>query len=212
MVFGEDYWRATLVGFPLEARTGLRQVLADDHGHVRLYYSGLLSRYQREGVAEKLCVVETDVGDYRQFGRDDVGAIEPAAEADFYYRHVDLLLLEIEKRQRRGKLKERRVEGFEELALLLHEVDDPPFGNHLPVDAYALTEVYEMGRCVQADLVASLLQDGRYAVRARALAIGAGYVYGLVGGVWVVEMLVQCLGGLEPRFISRSPYVLEHWS
>ena len=212
MVLGENYWRAALVGFSLEAWASLGQVLANDHRHVGLYYAGFLSCYECERVAEKLRVVKTDIGDYRQLWSYDVGAIEPAAKAYLDHSHVNLLLLEIEQRQSRGKLKKRGVERLEELTFLLHEIDDPPLGNHLSVYADAFAEVDKVRRRVQANLVASLLQNGRDAVRARALAVGAGYVYGLVGSVRAAEMLVQSHSGLKPGLISRGSYVLEHRS
>jgi len=45
-------------------------------------------------------MVKADIGDHRQDGGDDVGTIEPAAQANLYDSHIDLLLLEIEKRHR----------------------------------------------------------------------------------------------------------------
>lgn len=144
-VLGKDDGRLLLIGLMLEDGACLRHRLTHDHGDAGLDDAGLLTRDLRQRVAEEARVVEADVGDDAQQRTDDVGAVEPSAESHLDDGDIDLLLLEIEEGHGRGELEERGMEGLEEGALLLYEVDDALAGDGLAVDADALAEVDQMG-------------------------------------------------------------------
>lgn len=60
-------------------------------------------------IAQKLYVVEADVGDDAQVGLDDVGTVQSSSKAHLNDGHIHLLLGEISKSHGSGQLKERRV-------------------------------------------------------------------------------------------------------
>lgn len=62
---------------------GLGTLFGEDERHARFKNSRFFSRDFREGVAEKILVVEIDTRDDGDDRRQDVGGIQAAAEADF---------------------------------------------------------------------------------------------------------------------------------
>ena len=54
-------------------------------------------------------MVEADVCDDAKLWRDDVRAVEPASQADFYDREVDLLLLEVLEGKGCGEFEEGKA-------------------------------------------------------------------------------------------------------
>ena len=154
-------------------------------------------------------MVQTDVGDDGEQGGDDVGAVEASPEAHLNDGYVHPLLFEVLESQSCGQFEERGVQGLEERALLLHEVDDALLGNHLSVDPDSFAEVHQMRTRVQADPVARRLQDGGQRVADAALAVGAAHVDGMVRLVRMAEVLVQPVGVLQSLLIRSGPDVLE---
>ena len=90
------------------------------------------------------------------------------------------------------------------------EVDDFLLGNHLTVDADALAEVDEVGRGVEAHLVACFLQDGGEEVGDGAFAVGAGHVDGAELALGVAEGLHHVNGGLDVGLIGSSADAVVH--
>ena len=134
--------------------------LAYHHGHAGLHDAGLLGGYQLEGAAQKLGVVQTDVGNHAHLGGDDVGAVETAAQSYFHHGDVYMLLGEVFEGQGGGELEEGRMKGLEEGALLLHEVYHILLADAHTVHTDALPEVHQVGRGVKAYLEALGLKDG----------------------------------------------------
>ncbi len=86
--FGGDF-ADDLVGFGVLREGDERAVRAED--------AGFLAGDVGDGGAEVVHVVERDVGDDAELGRDDVGGVEAAAEAYFEDGDVDLLFGEVEE-------------------------------------------------------------------------------------------------------------------
>ena len=59
-------------------------------------------------------MVETDIGDDREVGRDDVGAVETSSKAYLDDGHIDLLLGKVVEGHGRGELEEGGMERLEE--------------------------------------------------------------------------------------------------
>ncbi len=166
LVLGEVDGSLHLAGLGLEHRACLVVVLADDHRRVGFDDACLLRGYLGQRVAQELHVVEADVGDDAEVRTDDVGAVEPSAQAYLHHGHVHPLLGEIIERHGGRQLEERGVQRLEERAVALHEIDHRLLGDRLPIHADALAEVHQVGRRVEPCAVACLLQDGRQRVRA----------------------------------------------
>ena len=62
-------------------------------------------------------MVDTDVSDDRDFGRDDIGAVEATTETDFDDSNVDILLSEVAESHCCGDFEERGLKfGNERLS------------------------------------------------------------------------------------------------
>ena len=85
--------------------------LTYDHRHSRLDDACFLGSYLREGVAEELLVVEADIGNDREVGHDDIGAVEATAETYFNDSNINLLFCKVEKGECGGQLKEEGCSG-----------------------------------------------------------------------------------------------------
>jgi hypothetical protein len=75
-------------------RQRLRRIRRRDHRHAGLDDAGFFRRDFFQRVAEPLLVVERDVGDDAGQRRDDVGRVEPSAEAGFPDHQVAFLFRE----------------------------------------------------------------------------------------------------------------------
>ena len=94
--------------------------------------------------------------------------------------------------------------------MLLGKVDDLLAGNHLSVDAYALSEIDQVGRSIQPRFITVELQYRGQQVRYRTLPVGTGDVQGVEFAVGMPEVLVECFAVLQSRFVSRAPYLLKY--
>ena len=79
------------------------------YGDAILDDAGLLGGNLLQRVAEELRVVKADIGDDAQQRRDDVGAVETAAHANFDDGDVDLLAGEVVEGHADGHLEERQM-------------------------------------------------------------------------------------------------------
>ena len=182
---------------------------SDDDGHTGLDDARLFCCNLSKAVAQELRMVAADVCDDGGNRTDDVGTVQPSAQSHFDDGVVHLFLCEVEKSQRCGELEKGGVKRLEEAALGLHEVDDALLGYHGAVDADALAKVYQVWRGVQPDLEAGQLQPRRQGMGTGAFAVCTGHMDAFVAAVRVCEMLVQCFGHLQARFISSPAYLLE---
>ena len=150
------------------------------------YYTRLFLCYARERIAEKLGVVEADVGYHAEFGSDDIGAVESAAESHLYHGEVNTLVAEIAESHGSGQFEERRSHLFKPLPTLLHEIHHIAFGYAFPVDANAFAKIDEVWRSVQADLISVVLKQCSERVRHCSLAVCASHMNGFERLVWML--------------------------
>ena len=99
-------------------------------------------------------MVERNVGNDGEQGIDNVGAIQPTAQAHFYNGKVYLLFREILESHCSGQLKERWVQWFEEIAMVFNKINYVLFRNHFAVYSDAFPEVYEVWTCVKPYFIA----------------------------------------------------------
>ena len=140
--------------------------------------AGLFARNLGRRVAQKLRVVEADVGNDAQFGTDDVRAVQPSAHAHFDDGHVNHVPGKPIEGHGRGQFEKGGVERLEKAALARHEIGHVFLRYRLSVYPYAFAEVDQMRRCVQSDTQSRGLEDGGQRVRTRAFAVRSGYVDG----------------------------------
>ena len=100
--------RAHAPGLRLDHRHRLRRLLGANHRHAALDDGGLLAGDGGQRVAEEFHVIHADRRDHGRHRRiDDVGGVEPAAEADFQQHHIGRVLREQTKRRRGLHLENR---------------------------------------------------------------------------------------------------------
>ena len=168
----------------------LGRSLANDHRRALFDDARLLARNLRQRVAQELYVVEADVGDDAQVGPDDVGAVQPSAQAHLDDGHIHPTVGKVAESHGGGQLEKRWVERLEEGTFFFYKVHDIFLRDGLSVHADAFAEVHQMGRRVEAHAVTTLLQDGGQGVRAGTLAVGARHVDAAEAAMRVSEMLV----------------------
>src|SRR5258708_708771 len=122
----------------------------------------------REGVAEKVFVVEIDARNDGDDGRKNVSGIEAAAEADF--KHAECNALAGERLESHGRYtfeisgmrtKFAGGEEFFDQDLNAREgVGESFITDLLAMDANAFVDFFEMGRGVEARSKATLTEDG----------------------------------------------------
>ena len=132
--------------------------LTDDYGDAVFDDAGLLVGDLGQGVPQHLHMVVADVGNHAQVGSDDVGTVETSAQSYLDDGCVDRLAGKIVEGHHHGQLEKRGVNVERGSQMLLGKVDDLLAGNHLAVDAYALSEVHQVGRCIQPRFIAVELQ------------------------------------------------------
>ena len=89
-------------------------------------------------------MVETDVGDDAQIGRNQVGAIQPTSQSYLNNRHIHMAVCKIAECHGCGQLEERGMKRFEERTLTLHEINHILLTHRLTIHPDALTEIYQM--------------------------------------------------------------------
>src|SRR5687768_6551655 len=100
----EDIEVRARFGYSLREYAQRRQVaLRCQNRYAGLDDAGLLTRNRFDGVAKVVGVIERDVGDNGEFGRDDVRRIQAATETDFNDGHFNASFRERKKSNgRRG--------------------------------------------------------------------------------------------------------------
>ena len=209
LVLGKIQGSPRLAGKLLKDRTRFGQCFTHYNRHTTLHDTSLFDGYGGQRMAQKLGVVQTDVGDDRQYGADDVGTVEPAAQPYLYDGNIDRLVGKVFEGQGCCDFEEGGMQRFKEASLGLNEVYYIFLGNHLSVDADALAKVYQMGRGVKAHLEPFVLQHGGQRVCAAPFSVGACHMDGAVASVRMVEMAVEFQRSSEPFFICVSAHLLE---
>ena len=126
-------------------------------------------------------MVEADVCNDGYQWLDDVCAIQPSSQAYFDHGYVNKPFFEILEGHCCGDLEERWMQRFEERTMFLNEIHYKMLTDGSAIDAYALTEIYEVRRGVETYAIATLLQHGCNGVRHAALAVGSTHMDGFVG-------------------------------
>ena len=142
---GEPDRRLTSLCACGEDRFGSRVGLADDDGYAGFDDAGFLSGYLRERRAEELGMVETDIGDDGEDGREDIGAVESSAESDFDDGYVNLLSDKIVEGECGHRLEERGLELVELGAIGRDESGYLGFGDRLSVHTDTFAEGDKVG-------------------------------------------------------------------
>ena len=78
----------------------------------------------------------------------------------------------------------------------LNKLNHILLGNVLTIHADALAEIHEVGRGVEADAQAGILQNPRQRVRNRAFPVGSGHMDCLVFAVRMAVVGIEHLAGL----------------
>ena len=153
-------------------------------------------------------MVDADIGDDRDFGRDFFFNDTATTETDFDDSNVDILLSKVAESHCSGDFEERGLNFGNERLSEFDEFANSFFGNHFAIDAYAFAEIFEVRRCVEAYFVASRLEYGGSEMRATAFAIGAGNMDSGEEGVWIAQMCHEAIGIVKSGLIcSRAHQV-----
>ena len=128
--------------------------------------------FSRRG-AEKLRMVGGNVGNHTQNGRDDIGAIESAAQSHFNHGNIHLLTLEMLKRHCSGEFKKGGLHFKTPFSTPLGESHHLFFADFLAIHLDAFSEIHDVRRSVEPHLVALHLQCACHEVARRPLSIGA---------------------------------------
>ncbi len=176
----------------------------DEHGP-RLQDPDLFARDRRARLAQNFRVLERDVGDDGDFAVDDVGGIEPPAQAHFDHRPLASRFGEDDKggggeevepgrvgRGRAGRAGgligvERHIEGARERRLV----------DIVSLNAHPLGDALDMGRGVSPDAKAGMRQRRLDQSRDRPLALGARDMDRAKGLLRVAEARGEILHRLE---------------
>ena len=114
LIISKDNWciHFTSLGFKHGACLGIR--LTNHYRRTFFNNTSLLPSNLCQCVAQKLGVVETDVGDNADQRLNDVGAVQSSAQSHFYNGNIDFLFLEILESHCCSDFKERRMQRFKE--------------------------------------------------------------------------------------------------
>ena len=146
-----------------------------DERHARLGDAGLLGGDRLEPGAEEELVVEAELGDAADGGRgDDVGGVEPAAEADLDDAGVGRRARESEEGGRGGRLEEADLDPVRGVERLREQVGERFVLDQLAGEPDALVEADEMRAGIDVGREAGRLDRGAQEGAGRALAVGAG--------------------------------------
>src|SRR5690606_22275068 len=110
----------------------------NDDRNTRLDDSRLFGGNIGTGVAKQIHVVVANIGDNGKDGRDDVRRIEPTTQSGLDYRNVYLLAREMVEGHHRGNLEKRRLDRFDEGAILFDKSHDHLVGYHFDIDSITI--------------------------------------------------------------------------
>src|SRR5690606_26938014 len=168
--FGEDRLGADRTREMSEDRPPLARI-ADERWLSAPKNSGFLVRDRLDRIAKDRGMLESDVGNARKDGLDDIRRIEASAKAHFEDRKVHLRFAKrLESNQRHGLEKAELTKRF----VLKHTLDERAGGfitQRLAIDADALSESMKMRRSKKSGSVACFSKDTLDQRNARPLAI-----------------------------------------
>ena len=157
-------------------------------------------------------MLQADVGDDAQDGRDDVGRVEPAAQTRLDDSDVH--------RFGREKVESHRRRNFEKRRPMFREERMPPVQERLNLfprdhpetisfhNLHPLAEIHQMRRGIEPDLQPAGRQSGRQHMRSRALAVGPGNMDAAELPVRMPKRFVKRRHRLNSRLISHLPDLL----
>ena len=169
-------------------------------------YAHFLARDQRSRLAQNFGVLEPDVGDDGDLAENDIGRIEPAAEADFNGRPFDAGLAEDEEGRGSEEIEPGRLGGgcagapgvFIDVKRLRQRARERRLVNLAALKRHPLGHRLDMGRSVAASLEAGARQRRFDQRRNRALPLGPRDMHGAKGLLRTPKALGEVLHRLEP--------------
>ncbi len=154
-------------------------ILNDADGrNVVLEDAGFFSGDVGQGRAQLGHVIVTDAGDGGDIGLDDVGAIQPAAEARLDDGDIDFIVGEVFESDGGEDIEIgwRRLEAVDHWLDKANQASKIGLGDHVAVDGDALAHIDEVRAGVEPDLVAVGDEHGGDHRASAALAFGSGNV------------------------------------
>ncbi len=147
--------------------------LTADGGFAGAIDPGLLHRHRLAGITQPVAVIEGNGGDHGHIGLHHIGGIEPTAQPHFQQQHIGRGAPKQPQARQGGELEEGK--GY--LAAGRFHLGKGgaviAIGQLGPVDPHPFGEAQQMGRGIDADLIAGFYQyAGRHGA-AGALAVGA---------------------------------------
>ena len=91
-----------------------------------------------------------------------------------------------------------------------HKIDHILLRNVLTIHADAFAEIDEVGRGVETDAQAGILQNSRQRVRNRAFPVGSSHVNRRVATVRMTIMRIERLGGLQAGLVAAASLSFKH--
>ncbi len=157
-----------------------------------------------EGRAKLGHVVAADAGDGGDFGLDDVGAVEAAAQAGFDDAQFDLLIGEIFERDggEDVEISRRRPAAGDQGHDRLDGAGKIGLGDHLAVDADALANIDQMGAGIKPDGVPGGFEHGGDHGGSAAFSFGAGDMDAAELVLWVSELAEEGPHAVEVEIIG----------
>ena len=160
---------------------------------------------------QQVAVVQADARHDAQVRGDDVGAVQPAAQADFDDGDIHFLGLEPPERHGGRNLEERQVQGLEIRLPPQDEIQHEFFGNQMcsiPLPrrrlrhAHPLAEIQDVRRGIQAHLQSARGKGGSEQVRHRAFSVGPGDMDRPVGPVGIAQPVVEGPHPVQARLVG----------
>lgn len=184
--------------------------IADYYRHSWLDYAGLFAGYGGHIVAELRHMVERYVGDDTHLRFYNIGCVESASQACLYHGHIHAASGKPVKGHDGSEFKKR---GTYIIALARYppadEIGHGVSVDHPAVDFHALAKVNQVGRGVEARLVACRLKHGGQGVACRPLAVGARYMYYLEPALGIAKFPREFYGGVKAGLVGRGSYALK---
>ena len=112
MMVRKGEWGVLAGGLLFEDGCGFGLVFADDDGNLMFDDAGLFGSDRGQGIAQQVHMVVADIGDDREIGGDDIGAVEAAAETDFNDGDIDVVSRKIVEGHGDRHFEEGGIDGF----------------------------------------------------------------------------------------------------
>ena len=151
-----------------------RRAIADDAGHGRTHDPGLLATYQLASVSEPCTMVDTDCGNQRNAGFEDVHRVQATAETYLHDGDVDPRPIDDVRCGEGSELEERERDVPARHIDSLERLDDFGIGHCPAIDPHPLVVAGEVRRRVRPHPQAGGRQNRFEKPDTRPLAVGAG--------------------------------------